>query len=119
MLEYFESVSVIPLNQAIVEDHISFLRRKLPENPLLLITSFIMDLYTIARMLRTFPNEYIKTGKYSQHIVSSYVIAHEGKAHINTITNYLQHIGATPTTHSPESTNILCVNISKSNVFKY
>lgn len=118
LLEYVESVSIIPRNQAIVEDHISFLRRKLPENPLLHITSFVMDLYTIARMLRTFPNQYIKTGKHPQHIISSYVIAHEGKAHINTITDYLQYIGAVPIIYSPASTNSRCINISKSNLFK-
>lgn len=49
----------------------------------------------------------------SIHTVSSYVISHKGKAHINIITEYPKLIGANPVIYSPINNNIRCINITK------
>lgn len=98
--------------------------KKLPSVPLLHIVSFIMDLYTVARMFRVFPIQYRM--KHSQnkvssdeHIISSYVIAYEGKAHINTITDFLQSLGATINRYNPINSSPdyqRCVSILNENL---
>jgi hypothetical protein len=79
------------------------LLRKLPENPLLHLSSYIMDMYTISRMFRIFPN--------SGHVVSSYVVVHQGKGHINIMTEFLQLMGASIDIYNPIQNYERCVNI--------
>ena len=109
ILAYIELIATNSNDTTLISNHVSFLQKKLPENPVLHIASFTMDLYTIARMLRRFG---------PQHIISSYVIAYEGKAHINTISEYLQLIGSTPIIYNPLNDNKRCIGIPNANLFR-
>jgi hypothetical protein len=93
---------------------INYLKIKLPVNPLLHINSYIMDLYTIARMFRSFPVQLRKQKKSQDfHIISSYIIIYEGKAHINTITEFLQLIGGIVTIYNSSENYQRCITTSK------
>ena len=78
--------------------------------PLMKISALLMDLYTLARMFRTFPIEYRKEGKsLSTHIPSSYVIEHAGRAHIDVVTDYLVQSGGTIEVYNPIENYERCV----------
>lgn len=58
------------------------------------IDTLMMDLYTLARMFRTYPQQYRKENKpLSQHILPSYIVEYAGGAHIDNIIEYFASIG--------------------------
>jgi len=103
----FNHINSLDISNSSIFSHIN-----LPENPVLYITSYIMDLYTIARMFRTFPTNYrYNKSIQSHHIPSSYVVIYEGKAHINTISDFLQSIGAVANIYNSIPKYKRCTNI--------
>lgn len=59
------------------------------------IDGLMMDLYTLARMFRTFPVQFRTINKLTDtHIYSSYIIEYAGASHIETMIKYLTSTGA-------------------------
>lgn len=61
------------------------------DNSLLHVSSHLMDLYTIARILRTSPYNLSNKGKH--YNISKYIVIYEGIAHIDNVAKFLQLIG--------------------------
>lgn len=62
---------------------------------LLFYDALMMDLYTLARMFRTYPQEFRNSKKdRAQHVSPSYIIEYAGAAHIKNVIEYLTSIGA-------------------------
>ena len=81
------------------------------------IDALMVDLYTLARMFRTFPVQYQnknKTIKY--HVSPSYIIEYAGGAHINNVIEYFISIGAQREYFATNSEGKRCLRVP-SNVF--
>ena len=88
----------------------SMLYESIDTVPLMQISALLVDLYTLARMFRTFPINYRKEGKsLFTHIPSSYVIEHAGRAHIDIVTDYLVQSGGTIEVYNPIESYERCV----------
>jgi hypothetical protein len=78
--------------------------------------SLMMDMYTLARMFRTYPIEFQTKGKsINPHIFPYYIIEYAGEAHIRTVRNYLIKQGAIIDTYPNISKRCISVPLNSFN----
>lgn len=87
----------------------------LPESSvrgLLSISALMMDLYTLARMFRTYPVEHrTKDKSNTPHHPAHYIIEYAGLAHIAVMTEYFHQMGANIVIYDATPNNKRCVTV--------